>query len=384
MRQIGRKILFAGALLAIAGPAAAQEAPDPIIEVERENKGYGTTSAEFLQFGAGARGMALAPAFAALTRDVEALYYNPASLPLMEGMEAGFTMMPYFADTNYLWAGLALPLGGGEYGFGISLSSFGFSDAPVYTEEDQTNESQLTYNVRQTAIGLSFAHAFIDRFSGGFTARLISDQLGQTSATGVAFDIGTNYHAELAGRPISMAFVIQNLGTTLKHTGSGLNFAANPVVEDPDVPVKSLDPAPARFEAASSPIPVVFRVGVAYDAVSSASNRLSLLGEFNEAYNTGAGFGAGAEWAWSPEDGPFAAALRGSYAYQADNSISNREEDEFAGYDEADSEGLDGLTLGAGLRYNLAEAYAVKVDYAWRHFGALGQRSVFTVGLGWR
>ena len=52
--------------------------------------------------------------FAALTRDVEALFYNPATLPLMEGAEARITMMPYFADTNYLWAGVALPLRGGE------------------------------------------------------------------------------------------------------------------------------------------------------------------------------------------------------------------------------------------------------------------------------
>lgn len=374
----------AAALLAlvVALPAAAQE-DVPTVEIKKENSGAGTTAAEFLLLGAGARGMAIGPAFSALTRDVEALYYNPASLPLMNGLEAGFTMMPYFADTNYLWAGVALPIAGGEYGFGISISNFGFSDAPVYTETDQDNLSELTYGVSQTAIGLSFAHAFIDRFSGGFTIKLINDKLGQTSASGFALDVGTNYHAELAGKPIALAFVIQNLGSTLQHTGAGLDFSQFPQSPDPAFPSQPVDPSPARYQSQETAIPVVFRVGLAYDAISSASNRLSLLGEFNEQYNTTASFGFGSEFAWTPEDMPFSAAIRGSYAYQPDNSLSGTEAVEYEGALDTD-EGMDGLTLGAGLAYNLGESYALKVDYAWRNFGVLGARNVFTFGIGWR
>jgi hypothetical protein len=82
-----------------------------------------------------------------------------------------------------------------------------------------------------------------------------------------------------------MAFVIQNLGTGLKHSGQGMDFNAFPESPDPAFPVQGLDPAPARFEAQSRSIPVVFRVGVAYDVLSSAANRLTLGGEFNEYYN---------------------------------------------------------------------------------------------------
>lgn len=372
------------ALLALSAalPVNAQEEV-PTVEIKKDNSGAGTTSAEFLLMGAGARGMALGPAFSALTRDVEALYYNPASLPLMQGMEMGFTMMPYFADTNYLWAGLAMPLAGGEYGFGLSIANFGFSDVPVYTEVDPTGASELTYGVSETVIGLSFAHAFIDRFSGGLTLKMISDKLGQTSATAFALDIGTNYHAEFAGRPISLAFVIQNLGSSLKHTGSGLDFNSYPTPEDPSYPSQPVDPMPARYEAQASAIPVVFRVGLAYDAISSAASRLSLLGEFNEYYNVGASFGFGGEYAWTPEGLPFAAALRGSYAYQPDNTFSGAEERDWEGATSVDGEGMDGLTLGGGLTFNLSESYNLRADYAWRNFGVLGARNVFTFGLGW-
>lgn len=373
------------ALLALAAALPVQAQEDvPTVEVGRSNTGAGTTAAEFLLLGAGARGMALGPSFAAITRNVEALYYNPAGLPLMDGLEAGFTMMPYFADTNYMWAGLALPLAGGEYGFGLSIANFGFSNAPIYDEADQEGTSELTYNVAETVIGLSFAHAFIDRFTGGFTVKYISDRLGQANASGFAFDVGTNYHAELSGRPISLAFVIQNLGSTLNHSGAGLDFVEFPQSPDPDVPSQPVDPSPARFQAQDAAIPVVFRVSAAYDVVSTASNRLTMLGEFNEQYNNKASFGFGSEFAWAPEDGSITAALRGSYSYQPDNSLSDQEEEQYVGYQDVDGAGMDGLVLGAGLGYNLGESSRVNVDYAWRHFGVMGSRSVFTVGIGWR
>ena len=212
-----RNCTMAALLVAVgAGGLQAQSGATPDddgTQVTKRNTGAGTTAAEFLLLGAGARGMALGPAYSAMTRDVESLFYNPAALSLLPGAELGMTIMPYFADTRYLWAGAALPLAGGEYGIGVSVANFGFSGAPVYTETDQENESQLTYGVSQTVVGLSFAHSFIDRFSGGVTLKLINDQLGRASAFAAAVDIGTNYHAELAGRPISMAFVIQNLGS---------------------------------------------------------------------------------------------------------------------------------------------------------------------------
>jgi hypothetical protein len=378
-----RSIVAALALVVTtAGSAYAQDGPNTI-QLPKNNSGVGTTAAEFLLMGAGARGMALGPAYAALGRDVEALFYNPAALPLMEGAEARFTMMPYFADTNYIWAGLAMPLRGGEYGFGLSIANFGFGSQPVYTEVDQNNDSQLTYGVSETVIGLSFAHAFIDRFSGGVTGKFISDQLGQSTAYGFAIDIGTSYHSEIGGKPIAMSFVIQNLGRQLKHSGAGLDFSAFPESSDPSFPVRGVDPSPARFEAAESALPVVFRVGVAYDIVSSASNRLSLLGEFNEFYNNDPSFGVASEYQWQAEDSPLTVALRGSYAYQPDNSLSAAEQEDFPDATAAENEGLDGLVLGGGMRYRLA-GYEVAADYAFRHFGVLGSRNVFTVGFAWR
>jgi len=383
MRRFLPGVLAVALVGGAVAPATAQTRDS---RIQRENTGVGTASGEFLLLGAGARGMALGPAVAADSRDVDGLYYNPANLPLMDGRQVGLTVMPYFADTRYVWAGMATPIMGGDYAIGISLSNFGFGDAPSYTEEDPDGTGGLTYGVSETVIGLSFAHAFIDRFTGGASLKFINDRLGQTSAFGFVMDIGTNYHAELSGRPIAFSFTIQNLdvfGIGLKHTGEGLSIPADPDTRDPGIPGDvAVDPANAEIQATAFPIPVVYRVGLAYDIMAGAERRLTLLGDFNEPYHTKPGFSVGGELAFTPTDMPFGAALRGSYAYQGDNDFAERRGDPFSAAVDNDDSSMDGITAGAGVSYKLSN-YKLQLDYAFRHFGVLGSRNAFTVGLSW-
>lgn len=359
---------------------AISSAADAQVSIAEENTNIGTSSAEFLSLGAGARGMALGGSFSALVRDVEALYYNPAGLPLMEsGVQGLFTVMPYFADTDYFWLGVAAPFAEGQYAIGLSLGSFSFGDQPVFTEADPDGTSGETYSVNETYVGLSFAHAFIDRFTGGVTAKFISDNLADVSATAFAIDIGANFHAELGGRPIAFSVVIQNLGTELEHSGSGLDFTAFPTPEGDD-PVANVDPAPARFRAQAFPLPTVFRAGLAYDVISAAPSRLTLLGEFNESNNARSSWGFAGEYEWNRPESPISAALRGSYSRQRDNYFSSEEEATFRGQTEQTDRALDGLALGGGLAYRISD-YEARLDYTYRHFGILGHRDVFTVAF---
>ena len=378
------RIFRNGALaLLVAGAVAAPTGVQAQVQIDEENTGIGTAAAEFLLLGAGARGMALGPSYAALVRDVESTYYNPAGLPLMEGPEAAFTMMSYFADTDYLWAGVGMPLGNGEWGLGLNIGSFGFNDALVTQEDDPDGEEGLRYDVRETAIGVSFAHAFIDRFTGGVTLKYISDQLGQAEASGFAVDVGTNFHTEWNGRPIALAFVIQNLGSTMRHSGPGLDFQELPADAE-DLPVTAVDPFAARFLASEFALPIAFRVGMSYDVLSSDANRVSLLGQFSEVSNVNQpGFGLAGEYEWTPADMPLAVALRGGYDFQSDNDFNDQESAEFSGaFDTENSDSLDGLSLGGGLEYAIGD-FGLGFDYAYRHFGVLGSRNVFSVSFGW-
>src|SRR5678816_3277531 len=204
-----RRFALVTALLAgLPAGLAAQSSAD--------NTGYGTTSAEFLLLGAGARGVALGGAFSAIATDVSSLYYNPAGSALMARPGAMISTYNYVADTRYSWGGVAIPFNGGTSTFGAQIGTFGFSDQPVYTVA-QPDGTGARYSVNETFAGLTLASNFSDRFSAGITGKVISDNLGDAHGTAVALDFGTNFHASLNNHPVKFSFVLSNLGTNLKY-----------------------------------------------------------------------------------------------------------------------------------------------------------------------
>jgi hypothetical protein len=287
----------------------------------------------------------------------------------------------YVADTRYNWVGLGIPMAGGARAIGFSVGSFGFSGQPVYTLEDPDGTGE-TYSVAETYLGITYSQNFSDRFSAGFTGKMVSDQLGSTKATGFALDFGTNFHAMLGDRPIRAAFVIQNLGTNLKHDGSALETGVTrePPLGTVDIPQEI---QPARLRTSGWGLPVQFRVGVALDLLTQGMNRVSILGEFTQPVNTKPGAGAGLEWALSNVgNSGFSLAARGSYTLQPDNKL---EPGNGAGFTTAQSTSTfssDGVALGGGLAYGRG-TWRMGFDYAYRNLGALGGTNFLSFSVTW-
>jgi hypothetical protein len=347
-------------------------------QINQDNTGYGTTAAEFLLFGAGARGTALGTAYAAIANDVSALYYNPAGIALMPRAGAMIGTYDYVAETRYSWGGIAFPFGGGSRSVGIQVGTFGFRDQPVYTAE-QPDGTGSVYSVSQTVAGLSFAQNFSDRFSAGITAKGVFDNLGEASGSAFAVDFGTNFHAQLSGHPIRFSFVVSNLGTNLSYSGSALETDAPRDSIPGEAPVPQ-NPQPSEFRTKDFPLPTIFRVGLAYDLIAGDNSRLTLLSDFNQPNNNAAGFSAGGEWMSQRLGGSnFGFALRGSYSYAAANNLDPVDPATTALSDE---ENLQGLALGGGLNYGTGN-FNVGFDYAWKYLGVLGATNFFSVSLGW-
>jgi hypothetical protein len=351
--------------------------PAGLAAQNQDNTGYGTTSAEFLLLGAGARGVALGGAYSAIAMDVSALYYNPAGSALMARPGAMVSTYEYVADTRYSWAGVAIPFGGGTSTFGVQLGSFGFSDQPVYTAE-QPNGTGATYSVNETFGGITLARNFSDRFAAGITAKFVADNLGDASGTAFAVDFGTNFHAMLNNHPIKFSFVLSNLGTNLSYSGDALNAEVprEPLPGEDEVP--SL-PVPSELRTKDFPLPTTFRVALAYDLIAGESNRFTLLSDFSQPTSNKAGFGVGGEFASSRLGGSgFGFALRGSYSYQPANNIDLALNQTSLD----DEEKLHGLAVGGGLNYDTG-SFALGLDYAFRYQGVLGGTNFFTFSLGW-
>jgi hypothetical protein len=365
----------------LMGLAVLVSAPTAAQVQNQDNTGFGSSAGEFLLLGAGARGAALGGAYAALATDVTALYYNPGGLAQLLRPALMVSTYKYVANTKYSWVGFALPLGGGTRVIGLSGGSFGFSDQPVYTLENPDGTGE-TYSVAETFLAATYSQNFSDRFSAGFTAKLINDQLGATKASGFAVDFGTNFHAMIGERPIRTAFVIQNLGTNLRHDGSGLEAGVNrePPLGTVDIPQ---EPQPARFKASAWSLPVLFRVGVSLDLVTQGQNRVTLLSEFTQPTNNKPGAGAGLEWAMTNlGNSGFSLAARGSYTVQPDNTLAIGNRAGFTSKESTSSFSGKGLGLGGGLSYGRGN-FKLGFDYAYRNLGPLGGTNFLSFSLGW-
>ena len=368
---------FSGALAAlvlVAGPVAGQ------VSLPSDNTAYGTTAGEFLLLGAGARGLSLGGAYAALATDISSLYYNPAGAAQISRAGVSLSTYNYAVDTRYIWAGLALPMGGGARTVGVQIGNFGFSDQPVYTVENPDGDG-TKYSVSQTFVGATYAQNFSDRFSAGMTLKLISDALGKTSANAFAVDFGTNFHAQAVGKPIRVSFVIQNLGSDLKHTGSALDATVPrpPVPGQVEVPQEE---QPVELATKEWGLPVMFRVGASFDAYSNEQTRVTLLSEFTQPNNNRAGFGVGAEFMMNDigKSGFFFAG-RGSWSYQADNNLDTGSGAGFASTMSGD-ENTDGLAAGFGVGYRRT-SIEFGFDYAYRSLGLLGGTNMMSFSVSW-
>jgi hypothetical protein len=362
-------------LLALAPAGLAAQGTD----TNPDNTPYGTTSAEFLLFGAGARGTALGDAFAAVANDISSLYYNPGAVALISRPGAMVSTYDYVAETKYSWGGIAFPFSGGSRSFGLQVGTFGFDNQPVYTV-DQPDGTGAVYSVSQTFAGATFAQNFSDRFSAGITAKYVDDRLGTVSGSAFAVDFGTNFHASLNNHPVKFSFVLANLGSNLNYSGTGLqgNVQRDPLPGEDPVPTL---PQQANLLTKDFPLPTTFRVGLAYDIITGENNRLTAMGDFNQPNNNKPGFAFGSEWQSQKIGGSnFGFAVRGSYSYTAANNLTPTTSTTAL----SDEENLQGLAFGGGLMYGgNGNGFGLSLGYAYKYLGILGPTNFFSFSLGW-
>src|ERR1700733_1844251 len=88
--------------------------------------GPGTTAADILNIGVGARAIGMGEAYVAQADDVSSLYWNPAGLALMQERQASFSYDQMYQDLKYQNASIGIPLENGA--IGGSLSYLGYGD----------------------------------------------------------------------------------------------------------------------------------------------------------------------------------------------------------------------------------------------------------------
>lgn len=207
----------------------------------------GTSGAQFLKIGVGARATAMGGSYDAAVDDVEAVFWNPAGLVGVENNSVTVSDTEWIADTRLISAGFARNMGFGVLGISTVYMMYGDMDETTIGEPYGTGN---TFTASDMAVGVSFGRRLTDRFSVGGTAKFIRQAIADDSAMGVAFDIGTQY--DTGFKSLKMAIALQNLGPEMKFGSTYFEKQRDPT------------DAPIEEEFAEYSLPVLVRLGVTY------------------------------------------------------------------------------------------------------------------------
>jgi hypothetical protein len=195
-----RKTVVAALLLNVLTPSVWASSP-------------GTTGAEVLKIGVGARAIAMGEAYTAQADDVSSLYWNPAGLALMQERQASFMYDQMYRDLSYSNLAIGFPLENGA--IGASLSYLGYGSIAGYDPNGDPIGDQSAHS----AVGTVGAAWLGNQWSAGINLKGIQENLADDKANAFAFDAGVNliYPKPVLGGTMRLGLVAQNLGSGIKH-----------------------------------------------------------------------------------------------------------------------------------------------------------------------
>ncbi len=290
----------------------------------------GTSGAQFLKLGAGARAGGMADAFTAVADDPYAAYYNPAGLSQLTGPQLAGAHTSYFQSVSYEVITFAYPFNrSAEYSadvLDLSIYQLSVGDIPQYSSD--STDPVGTFGASDGAYAISYAHGFNRRLSLGGTAKLITESISTFHSSAYSFDGGVLYHMNPDGsRPVSLAATVRNLGSS--RTGY---IAGNS------------DPLPTSysFAGAMQIIPKTLILDAEVTRYRDTNAFAAFGGEFNHKINDAIG-----------------SSFRMGYTSQYNSTP-----------------GLNGIAAGAGVSFKKAS-----FDFAWQPFGVLGNTFRYSLNV---
>src|SRR5579872_6752330 len=208
-------------------------------------------SNEFLNIGAGARGLGMASAQVASVSDATSGYWNPAALAnLKNDPQLSLMHAEYYAGVGkYDFASLALPLKDNKRTLGITLLRFAVDDIPntifLVQPDGSVNFSNITtFSSADYALILSLAQQNKLRngnlLNFGGNAKIIYQQAGDFArAWGFGFDAAI----QLIGKRWKLGIVGKDITTTFNAWSFSLDQAVQEVFYETEnmIPGKSIE-----------------------------------------------------------------------------------------------------------------------------------------------
>jgi hypothetical protein len=310
-----RKILLT--VLAIALTATQARSTEMFEKV-------GTVGFQFLEMGAGPRGVAMGEAMVAATEGIESIYWNPAGLRTIERPTALFSYGTWPADIRHQFAAYAMKPGFMPGVVAVSVTALTMDPMLVRTATSPDGVG-VQFTCSDLALGLSYTRVFTDKFAAGGTLKWVHSSLGDLTALGepglgdfsvstVVGDFGTLYNTGF--RSLKIGLCIQDMGAEATY------------IEEP------------------VPVPVTFKFGVSMNIIETPGQTVTVAAEFKHPSDTSEKVNVGAEYS-----------LNGMYFLRAGYKLN---------YDE------ESFTAGGGVKVTFGPLGSMGVDYSYSDFGYLG------------
>jgi len=179
--------------------------------------GSGTTAANFLKIGVGARAAAMGDAFTVIVDDSTSLYWNPAGLAKMEKRQFSATYNMWFAGINQGYLGMGFPLSGE----GIVAGGMNYVDMGDFDGRDEAGNPTGTFTASALNCQLGYANRVGEKLIWGISAGLVQDTIADDIKSTYAANFGLLFETS---ESLSLGLALQNIGGQLG--GDPLPFVA--------------------------------------------------------------------------------------------------------------------------------------------------------------
>lgn len=314
----------------------------------------GTNGASELLVPVGTRDIAMAGATTATGAGIDALLVNPASAAKI-GSSLGLfaSHMNYIADIGVDCGAVSVSIE--KFGvLSLYIKSLSYGDIPVTTVLTPDGTGQ-TYRPQFFTLGLSYARELTDRIAVGVTTMLITEQMAEVSADGVAFNAGVMYDHLGGVQGLSIGVAVKNIGPQMKFDGPGLNVEAAP-------PTLGRPPYFYQVEAESFELPSSFEIGIGYQATLMEENAVQFATAFQNNNFSDDEYKFGIEYAYKN-----LLFLRGGYDLQPSDSGLR--------------ENIFGACFGVGVHAAVGTV-DLTFDYAYRSAKSFDGNHAFSMKLG--
>jgi len=313
----------------------------------------GTTAAAFLKIPVGARSIALSGAYTGLADDATSLYWNPGGIARIDRITVAVNHANLYAGIQHDFVGLVFPVGQNVFGLSFVMLNSGDMDVTTVDAPEGTGE---TYDVSNMAVGFTYSRQLTDRFSVGFTGKIINEKIWRNSATNFALDVGTIFETGLLGTKIGMS--IANFGPNVRMEGPDMLVNRRP---DPNNPDNGYNPE-VLLKAKEWAMPLTYRMGLVVDLLGGISpymsnerNRLTAIVDADDGVDSSLRSSLGVEYEWN-------------------NMIALRMGYKLYNYDAAQ------FSFGGGLKLGKS-SIPIVINYAFADYGDLSYIHHFYISM---